>query len=41
MNLVRNMDEMHQTRRNSTPIHPEFIAISFIGGAARPQSPII
>jgi hypothetical protein len=41
MNLGRNVDEMNQTRRNSTRIHPEFIAISFIGGAARPQSPII
>jgi hypothetical protein len=26
------VDEINQTRRNSAPIHPEFIAISFIGG---------
>jgi hypothetical protein len=32
---------MDQTSCNSAPIHPEFIAISFIGGAARPQSPLV
>jgi hypothetical protein len=25
------VDEIQKSRRNSTPIHPEFIAISFIG----------
>ena len=28
----RGVDEMNQTSCNSAPIHPEFIAISFIGG---------
>jgi hypothetical protein len=34
MNPGWKVDEMNQTRFNSTPIHPEFIAISFIGCAA-------
>jgi hypothetical protein len=35
------VDEVNQTSCNPAPIHPEFIAISFIGGAARPQSPLV